>query len=216
MGGKNNIDYAKYWAASGSNRGPPVYTGMWDRCDNQLRQRPIAGIPIIGHEAWWKFPVFIQVLLGKCGDRATSCYYSNQSHYVYHYGPPLHCVRTHFFAFMDLIWRSRMISDFFHPNVGGVENHIFMLSANLLRKGHKVSPMVQLCNNSEVGVGYCYHPQSSSRSCRHSLDPTRAQSLLPAISNYCLLGNTSQLFYIPSIFSDNYIARAHHPDTCSC
>nr|GAT48823.1 glycosyltransferase family 4 protein [Mycena chlorophos] len=31
-----------------------------------------------------------------------------------------------------------MISDFFHPNVGGVENHIYMLSANLLTRGHKV------------------------------------------------------------------------------
>lgn len=31
----------------------------------------------------------------------------------------------------------RMISDFFHPAVGGVENHIYMLSANLIRKGHK-------------------------------------------------------------------------------
>lgn len=33
----------------------------------------------------------------------------------------------------------RMISDFFHPNVGGVENHIYMLSSQLLRRGHKVS-----------------------------------------------------------------------------
>jgi phosphatidylinositol glycan class A protein len=31
-----------------------------------------------------------------------------------------------------------MVSDFFHPNIGGVENHIYMLSANLLRHGHKV------------------------------------------------------------------------------
>lgn len=34
----------------------------------------------------------------------------------------------------------RMVCDFFHPNVGGVENHIFMLSVGLMRKGHKVSP----------------------------------------------------------------------------
>ncbi|KAL4073683.1 glycosyltransferase family 4 protein [Scleroderma citrinum] len=31
-----------------------------------------------------------------------------------------------------------MVSDFFHPDVGGVENHIFMLSANLIRRGHRV------------------------------------------------------------------------------
>jgi phosphatidylinositol glycan class A protein len=32
-----------------------------------------------------------------------------------------------------------MISDFFHPEVGGVENHIYMLGASLIRKGHKVT-----------------------------------------------------------------------------
>lgn len=32
----------------------------------------------------------------------------------------------------------RMVSDFFHPNVGGVENHIYMLSINLIQRGHKV------------------------------------------------------------------------------
>lgn len=36
-----------------------------------------------------------------------------------------------------------MICDFFHPGVGGVENHIYMLSVNLLKRGHKVS-----CSNA--------------------------------------------------------------------
>jgi phosphatidylinositol N-acetylglucosaminyltransferase subunit A len=31
-----------------------------------------------------------------------------------------------------------MVCDFFHPNVGGVENHIYMLSVTLLNRGHKV------------------------------------------------------------------------------
>ncbi|KDQ59981.1 glycosyltransferase family 4 protein [Jaapia argillacea MUCL 33604] len=31
-----------------------------------------------------------------------------------------------------------MICDFFHPNVGGVENHIYMLSCKLRERGHKV------------------------------------------------------------------------------
>lgn len=50
---------------------------------------------------------------------------------------------------------SSMISDFFHPNVGGVENHIYMLAASLIRKGHKegrrtlVSPLSPL--NSATG-----------------------------------------------------------------
>lgn len=32
-----------------------------------------------------------------------------------------------------------MASDFFYPNVGGVEEHIFNLSQCLIAKGHKVS-----------------------------------------------------------------------------
>lgn len=31
-----------------------------------------------------------------------------------------------------------MVSDFFFPNVGGVEEHIYNLSQCLLKKGHKV------------------------------------------------------------------------------
>jgi hypothetical protein len=32
-----------------------------------------------------------------------------------------------------------MVSDFFYPNFGGVENHIYYLSQCLLSRGHKVS-----------------------------------------------------------------------------
>jgi hypothetical protein len=34
--------------------------------------------------------------------------------------------------------RVLMVSDFFYPNFGGVENHIFYLSQCLLQRGHKV------------------------------------------------------------------------------
>ncbi|KAF8237378.1 transferase [Tricholoma matsutake] len=45
-----------------------------------------------------------------------------------------------------------MISDFFHPDVGGVENHIYMLSANLIRKGHKVIVITHSHAPDRVGV----------------------------------------------------------------
>ena len=31
-----------------------------------------------------------------------------------------------------------MVSDFFYPNMGGVESHIYQLSQCLLERGHKV------------------------------------------------------------------------------
>lgn len=34
--------------------------------------------------------------------------------------------------------RILMVSDFFYPNFGGVENHIYYLSQCLLQRGHKV------------------------------------------------------------------------------
>ncbi|KAJ7098258.1 glycosyltransferase family 4 protein [Mycena epipterygia] len=45
-----------------------------------------------------------------------------------------------------------MITDFFHPNVGGVENHVYMLSANLIRKGHKVIVITHSHQPDRVGV----------------------------------------------------------------
>ncbi|KAG7097712.1 hypothetical protein E1B28_005036 [Marasmius oreades] len=45
-----------------------------------------------------------------------------------------------------------MIADFFHPDVGGVENHIYMLSANLSRKGHKVIVITHSRPPDRVGI----------------------------------------------------------------
>ncbi|KAH7908643.1 glycosyltransferase family 4 protein [Hygrophoropsis aurantiaca] len=45
-----------------------------------------------------------------------------------------------------------MISDFFHPNVGGVESHIYMLSASLIRRGHKVIIITHSHPPDRVGV----------------------------------------------------------------
>lgn len=36
-----------------------------------------------------------------------------------------------------------MVCDFFHPNVGGAENHIYMLASNLIKRGHKVCTVMQ-------------------------------------------------------------------------
>lgn len=31
-----------------------------------------------------------------------------------------------------------MVSDFFYPNMGGVESHLYNLSQQLIQRGHKV------------------------------------------------------------------------------
>ncbi|KAF9450234.1 glycosyltransferase family 4 protein [Macrolepiota fuliginosa MF-IS2] len=45
-----------------------------------------------------------------------------------------------------------MISDFFHPGVGGVENHIYMLSTELIRRGHKVIVITHGHKPDRVGI----------------------------------------------------------------
>lgn len=47
--------------------------------------------------------------------------------------------------------RILMVSDFFYPNFGGVENHIYYLSQCLIELGHKViihSTYYSFCGNS--------------------------------------------------------------------
>ncbi|KAF8522661.1 transferase [Gautieria morchelliformis] len=45
-----------------------------------------------------------------------------------------------------------MICDFFHPDVGGVENHIYMLGVNLLKRGHKVIVITHSRPPDRVGI----------------------------------------------------------------
>lgn len=46
-----------------------------------------------------------------------------------------------------------MVSDFFYPNLGGVESHIFTLSQCLIKLGHKVV-VVTHSYGDRVGVRY--------------------------------------------------------------
>ena len=43
-----------------------------------------------------------------------------------------------------------MVSDFFHPNVGGVEGHIYQLAQCLIANGHKVSTDLRAAQYGEV------------------------------------------------------------------
>ncbi|KAG9057595.1 hypothetical protein FS842_005556 [Serendipita sp. 407] len=45
-----------------------------------------------------------------------------------------------------------MVCDFFHPNIGGVENHIYILAVNLLQRGHKVVIVTHSYLPSRVGI----------------------------------------------------------------
>jgi phosphatidylinositol glycan class A protein len=47
-----------------------------------------------------------------------------------------------------------MVSDFFYPNMGGVEGHIFQLAQCLLELGHKVIVITHFYHNTRNGVRY--------------------------------------------------------------
>lgn len=46
-----------------------------------------------------------------------------------------------------------MVSDFFYPNMGGVEEHIFNLSQCLLERGHKVVVLTHSYKD-RIGIRY--------------------------------------------------------------
>lgn len=46
-----------------------------------------------------------------------------------------------------------MVSDFFYPNMGGVEEHIFNLSQCLLERGHKVVVLTHSYGD-RIGIRY--------------------------------------------------------------
>lgn len=49
--------------------------------------------------------------------------------------------------------RVLMVTDFFYPNVGGVENHVYMLSQCLMNSGHHVV-IVTHAYGERTGVRY--------------------------------------------------------------
>ena len=67
-----------------------------------------------------------------------------------------------------------MVSDFFYPNLGGVESHIFILSQCLLKLGHKVIVVTHSYGN-RVGIRYMTNGLKvgiSSRRVNYCINPS--------------------------------------------
>lgn len=58
--------------------------------------------------------------------------------------------------------RVLMVSDFFYPNTGGVESHIYQLSQCLLARGHKVVVLTH-AYGERAGVRYLTNGLKASR-----------------------------------------------------
>ena len=56
-----------------------------------------------------------------------------------------------------------MISDFFYPNMGGVENHIYQLSQCLIARGHKVCAVYMVTHS--LLENHCVPHASACVSC---------------------------------------------------
>lgn len=83
-----------------------------------------------------------------------------------------------------------MVSDFFHPNVGGVENHIYMLSVTLMRMGHKVTLILpNLSCPHHLGTGHRHKPQSPSKQSWYTMVVSRSQGVPHTVPDNSFLGN---------------------------
>jgi phosphatidylinositol glycan class A protein len=58
-----------------------------------------------------------------------------------------------------------LVSDFFWPNIGGVENHIFQLAQCLERRGHKVIVVTRAYGEEYSGVKYLPYGGSKDNGC---------------------------------------------------
>ena len=120
----------KNWFDPGSNRRPPVCTP----CETD----------VITNYTIEPLPFFKQYALKRAGRLALTgvasatefapCYLTTDDFIIGFNIACVHLTTSWMYAHVS----RRMICDFFHPNVGGVESHIYMLSANLLKRGHKV------------------------------------------------------------------------------
>ena len=81
-----------------------------------------------------------------------------------------------------------MVSDFFYPNVGGVESHIFQLSQCLMERGHKVL-VITHAYNDRVGVRYM---TNMLKVFYLPIVPFYNQSILPTI--FCSLPYLRHIF----------------------
>ena len=60
-------------------------------------------------------------------------------------------------AIIFLYYHCSMVSDFFYPNMGGVESHIYQLSQCLLALGHKVSTkLTHVLNAEDLAINFVW------------------------------------------------------------
>ena len=86
-----------------------------------------------------------------------------------------------------------MVSDFFYPNVGGVESHIFQLSQCLMERGHKVL-VITHAYNDRVGVRYM---TNMLKVFYLPIVPFYNQSILPTI--FCSLPYLRHIFLTENV-----------------
>ena len=112
-----------------------------------------------------------------------------------------------------------MICDFFPPDIGGVENHIYMLSANLLRSGHNV------CSSSfynlfpvllNVFSGHRNHPQSSTRPSGYSLATSISEGIPYTFPNDRIISHTTQFLHVPPLPALHHPSRGCSAYSCTC
>lgn len=91
-----------------------------------------------------------------------------------------------------------MVCDFFYPNLGGVEHHIWSLSQRLLERGHKVIIITHAYGNDRKGVRYL------SGGLKVYYCP-----LAPLVANACVPTFTASLPLLRSIFLREQISIVH-------
>ncbi|KAJ3204602.1 hypothetical protein HDU67_009406, partial [Dinochytrium kinnereticum] len=126
---------------------------------------------------------------------------------------------------LKLLLANDMVSDFFYPNVGGVESHLYFLSLELMRRGHKVI-IVTHAYGDRVGVRYltsgvkvyyvplglvydqvslptlyCFFPLFRYILVRESIDIVHGHQAFSSMSHEAILN--AKTMGLPAVFTDH-------------
>jgi len=108
-----------------------------------------------------------------------------------------------------------MLSDFFHPNVGGAENHIYQVASCLVQRGHKVSSPSPLVHSQRMYAGDSYHScLRKQEGCK--IPHKRCEGVLHTVYSHLQPDHPACILHQFPLFPQHHLTRENRHRALSC